>query len=225
MTIAPVTPYVAGQGELGEHFRYYLGWRRDEIDMDNQNLLTPANSWSKWVGVNSPKLTLEFLPGGFLFAPLISASFGKSFFTEDPRAGAEFNGPTSMLPVEQARSYQLVTTKTFHRTDVRLTLGHETQNAEYGKIDSDQGLMFPLGPGRIRYTAATLRQSLPHGSLQATYEQADARLTNTFPTTGLPGDVASIIPEAPRLIGDISGTYDKLPFHLWAKAEFEYVGR
>jgi hypothetical protein len=225
VTIAPVTPYVAGQGELGEHLRYYLGWRRDEIDMDNQNLLTPANSWGKWVGVNSPKLTVTFLPGAFRYAPLISASFGKSFFTEDPRAGAEFNGPTSMLPVEQARSYQLVTTRTFHRTDVKLTLGHETQNAEYGKIDSDQGLMFPLGPGRIRYAAATVRQSLSHGSLQATYEQADARLTNTFPTTGLPGNVASIIPEAPRLIGDVSGTYDKLPFHLRTKAEFEYVGR
>jgi hypothetical protein len=225
VTIAPVTPYIAGQGQWGRHLRYYVGCRRDEIDMDEQNLLIPANSWSKWVGVNSPKITLELHPGEFRYAPLISASFGKSFFTEDPRAGAEFNGPTSMLPVEQARSYQLVTSKTFHRTDVKLTLGHETQNAEYGKIDSDQGLMFPLGPGRIRYAAATVRQMLPHGSLQATYEQADARLTNTFPTTGLPGNVASIIPEAPRLIGDVSGTYDKLPFDLRTKAEFEYVGR
>lgn len=66
---------------------------------------------------------------------------------------------------------------------------------------------------------------LPRGPLQATYEQADARLTDTFPTTGLPGNVASIIAEAPRLIGGISGTYDKLPFHLRTKAEFEYVGR
>jgi hypothetical protein len=30
---------------------------------------------------------------------------------------------------------------------------------------------------------------LAHGSPQATYEQADARLTDTFPTTGLPGIV------------------------------------
>jgi len=225
VTIAPLTPYVAGQGEVGKYVRYYLGWRRDEIDMDNQDPITPANSWSKWVGVNSPKATISFLPGESRYAPLISASFGKSFFTEDPRAGAMFNGPTSMLPVEQARSYQLVASKTFDRTDVKLTLGHETQSAEYGKIDSDQGLQFPLGPGRIRYLAATLRQGFKDGSLQATFEQADARLTNTFPTTGVPGDSFSVIPEAPRLIGDISGTYQKLPFHLQGKVEYEYVGQ
>ncbi len=216
VTIAPVTPYVAGQGELGKYVRYYLGWRRDEIDITNQDLITPANSWSKWVGVNSPKATITFFPEQSWYLPLISLSFGKSFFTEDPRAGAVFNGPTSSDPVETARSYQLVASKTFHRTDVKLTLGHETQSAEYGKIDSDQGLQYPLGPGRIRFLAVTVRQSLPKGSLQATFEQADARLVDTS---------FSIIPEAPRLIGDISGTYQKLPFHLQAKAEFEYVGQ
>jgi hypothetical protein len=33
----------------------------------------------------------------------------------------------------------------------------ETQTAEYGKIDPDEGLLFDLGPGRIRYLAFTLR--------------------------------------------------------------------
>ena len=225
VTIAPVAPYIAGQGDLGKHVRYYLGWRHDQIWMDEQNLLTPASSWGKWVGVDSPKATISILPGDSRFAPTISGSFGKSYFTEDPRAGAEFNGPTSMLPVEQARSYQLVVSKAFRRTDLKVTLGHETQNAEYGKMDSDQGLEFPLGPGRIRYVAATLRQNFSSGSLEATFEQADARLTNTYPTTGEPGDAFSIIPEAPRLVGDIVGTYRKLPFHLEVKAEFEYVGR
>ncbi len=42
---------------------------------------------------------------------------------------------------------------------------------------------------------------------------------------GAPGDSYSIIPEAPRLIGDLVGTYRKLPFRLEAKAEFQYVGR
>jgi len=225
VTIAPLTPYIAGQGDLGKHLRYYLGWRQDEVWMDQQNLISSTNSWSKWVGVQNPKATLTYLPGDSRYAPTISASFGKSFFTEDPRAGAIFNGPTSMLPVERARSYQVVASKTFHRTDVKLTLGHETQNMEYGKIDSDQGLMFPLGPGRIRYLAATVRQSFASGSLQATFEQADARLTNTA-VMGYPaGDSYSIIPEAPRLIGDIVGTYRKLPFKLQTKGEFEYVGR
>ena len=44
VTIAPVTPYVAGEGALSRYFRYYLGWRRDEISIDNQDLVTPANS-------------------------------------------------------------------------------------------------------------------------------------------------------------------------------------
>jgi hypothetical protein len=34
-----------------------------------------------------------------------------------------------------------------------------------------------------------------------------------------------VTPEAPRFIGDLSWTYQKLPFHLQAKGEFEYVGR
>src|SRR5580700_3343687 len=216
VTIAPITPYVAGQGELSKYIHYYLGWRRDEIDITNQDLITPANSWSKWVGVNSPKATVTIVPEESWYVPLIAFSFGKSFFTEDPREGTALDGPTTVDPVETARSYQLVASKTFNKTDLKLTLGHETQSAEYGKIDPDQGLQFDLGPGRIRYLAFTVRQSFTHGMLLATFEQADARLvTPSF----------SIVPEAPRLIGDLTGTYQKLPFHLQAKGEFEYVGR
>ncbi|MGA9352229.1 MAG: TonB-dependent receptor [Terriglobales bacterium] len=217
VTIAPVTPYVAAQGGLSKYVHYYLGWRRDEIDIANQDLITPGNSWSKWVGVNSPKATVTIVPEESRYVPLIAFSFGKSFFTEDPREGTVLNGPTAVDPVETARSYQLVASKTFNKTDLKLTLGHETQSAEYGKIDPDQGLQFDLGPGRIRYVAFSVRQSFTHGMLLATFEQADARLLDT--ATG------SIVPEAPRLIGDLTGTYQKLPFHLQAKAEFEYVGQ
>jgi Carboxypeptidase regulatory-like domain len=217
VTIAPVTPYVAGQGELSKYIHYYLGWRRDEIFITDQDLIAPANSWSKLVGVNSPKATLTIVPEDAWYVPLIAFSFGKSFFTEDPREGTALDGPTAVDPVETARSYQLVASKTFHRTDLKLTLGHETQTAEYGKIDPDQGLQFDLGPGRIRYLAVTLRQSFAHGALLATFEQADARLLGVA--------TASIVPEAPRLIGDLTGTYQKLPFHLQAKGEFEYVGQ
>jgi len=35
VTVAPVTPFVAGQGELSKHIHYYVGWRRDEIDVSN----------------------------------------------------------------------------------------------------------------------------------------------------------------------------------------------
>jgi hypothetical protein len=216
VTIMPVTPYVAGQGELSKNIHYYLGWRRDEIFVDNQDLVMPENSSNKLVGVNSPKATLSIVPGESWYLPLIAVSFGKSFFTEDPRVGTPLNDPKNVDPVETARSYQLVASKTFNKTDFKLTLGHETQTAEYGKIDPDQGLQFDLGPGRIRYLAFTLRQGIPKGSLQVTFEQADARLVNPS---------FSIVPEAPRRIADLSGTYGKLPFHLQAKGEFEYVGR
>jgi hypothetical protein len=221
VTIAPVTPYVAGEGELSRYFRYYLGWRRDEISIDSQDLVTPANSWNRLVALNSPKATITFFPEQSWYVPQVAFSFGKSFFTEDPRTGmatgqgTPTGAPAAVDPVETAHSYQLVASKTLHKTDLKLTLGHETQTAEYGKIDPDDGLQFDLGPGRIRYLAATLRHSFNLGALQATFEQADARELDT----------GQITPEAPRLIGDLSWTYQKLPFHLRAKGEFEYVGR
>lgn len=216
VTIAPATPYVAAQGGLGSHLDYYLGVRRDEISIVNQDLLTPANSWNKLVGLTSPKATVTLKPGPAWHAPVVALSFGKSFFTEDPREGTALDGPTSVSPVETARSYQLVASKTFGKTDVKLTLGHETQTAEYGKIDPDQGLQFDLGPGRIRFLSATVRRNFTNGSLLASFSQADARLVNT---------PYSVVPEAPRLIGDLTGTYQNLPFHLQTKMEFEYVGR
>jgi hypothetical protein len=221
LTIAPVTPYIAGEGEVSKYFRYYLGWRRDEFSIDNQDLVTPANSWNKLVGLDSPKATITFFPEESWYVPQVAFSFGKSFFTEDPRTGSATGqdtatgAPAAVDPVETARSYQLVASKTFHKTDLKLTLGHETQTAEYGKIDPDDGLQFDLGPGRIRYMAVTLRQSFRYGSLQATIEQADARDL----------DSGQITPEAPRLIGDLSWASPKLPYHLQAKGEFEYVGR
>jgi hypothetical protein len=218
VTIAPVSPYIAGQGSLSRFVHYYLGWRRDEIFINNQDLVTPANSYNKLVGLNSPKVTLTLLPKE---SWLVALSFGRSFFTEDPRTGSApgnvaVNGSVAAVqPVETARSYQLVASKRFRNTDLKLTLGHETQSAEYGKIDPDNGIQFDLGPGRIRFLAATLRQNFHIASLQATFEQADARDLDT----------GQVTPEAPRLIGDLAGTLEKLPFHLRAKGEFEYVGR
>ena len=216
VTIAPISPYIAAEGELTKFLHYYVGWRRDEISIANQDLLTPANSWNRWVGVNSPKATVTFVPEESWFVPVVALSFGKSFFTEDPRMGTAIGQQTAVgSPVETARSYQLVASKRFHSTELKLTLGHETQAAEYGKIDPDTGLQSYLGPGRIRYLAATLSQGFQWGQLVATLEQADARDLDT----------GQVTPEAPRLIGDLSWSYQKLPFHLQAKFEFEYVGR
>jgi hypothetical protein len=211
VTIGSLTPYIAAEGGLARYFRYYLGWRRDEIDFDNADLLHPQNSFQKWVGVNSPKATVSFLPKDSWYVPLVSLSFGQSFFTEDPRIGT---GTTAGSPVATSHSYQIVASKTLHKTDLRLTLGHVTSSAELAKIDPDTGLQFNEGPGRLRFMTVAVRHNFSQGSLLATFSKADARDLETGEPT----------PEAPRTIFDLLGTIQKLPFRLQARGEFEYVG-
>ncbi len=211
VTIGTVAPYVAAEGTLKRFFRYYLGWRRSEINFNNQDLLHPQNSFQKWVGLNSPKATVSFLPKESWYVPLVSLSFGQAYFTEDPRIGT---GSTVGTPVATSHSYQLVASKTIHKTDLRVTLGHVTNSAELAKIDPDTGLQFDQGPSRLRFMTVALRQSFAFASLQASVSKADARdLLSGDPT-----------PEAPRTILDFLGTIQKLPLHLQAKGEFEYVG-
>jgi hypothetical protein len=141
VTIESVTPYMAAEGGLSHDFRYYLGWRRDEINFANDDLLRPQNSFQKWVGVNSPKATVSFLPKESWYVPLISLSFGRAFFTEDPRVGigTRGTGTSPGTPVATSRSYQVVARKTLRNTDLRLTLGHVTSSTELAKIDPDTG--------------------------------------------------------------------------------------
>ena len=218
VTIGSLTPYIAADGALTRYFRYYLGWRRDEINVNNDDLLFPQNSFQKWVGVNSPKATVSFLPLESWYVPLISLSFGQSFFTEDPRIGLGTGAGTPAgaagSPVATSHSYQVVASKTVRNTDCKLTLGHVTSSAEQGKIDPDTGLQFDLGPSRLRFVTIAVRHNFNQGSLLATFSKADARDLDTGEPT----------PEAPRTIFDLLGTVQKLPWHLEARGEFEYVG-
>jgi len=210
VTISPLTPYVAAQGSLSRYIRYYLGWRRDEIDFENQDLIRAANSFHKWVGVNSPKATLSFLPKDSWCVPLISFSFGQAFFTEDPRIGS---GSAAVSLVSRSHSYQLVASKTVHKFDLRLTLGHVTNSAELAKIDADTGLQINQGPSRLRFATLAVRRNFRLGSFLVTFSKADARDL----------DAGEPTPEAPRTIADFLGTIEKLPLHLQARGEFEYV--
>jgi hypothetical protein len=211
VTLGSLTPYIAAEGALTPFFRYYLGWRRDEIDFGNQDLLHSQNSFQKWVGVNSPKATISFIPKESWLVPRVSLSFGEAFFTNDPRIQST---TTPFTPVSTARSYQLVASKTIHKTDVRLTLGHVTSSAQLAKIDPDTGLQENLGPSRLRFMTVAVRRNFRYGSLLATFSKADARdLDSGQPT-----------PEAPRILFDLLGTIQKLPFGLQARGEFEYVG-
>jgi len=212
ITISSATPYIGAAGALSQYFRYYFGWRRDQSDFVNDDLLQAKNSFQKWVGVNSPKATVSFLPKESWYVPLISLSFGQAFFTEDPRIGA---GTTAGTPVATSHSYQLVASKTIHKTDFRLTLGHVTSSAVLAKIDPDTGLQFNQGPSRLRFMTLAVRQHFQYGSLLATFSKADARELDSGEPT----------PEAPRTIFDLLGTIQKLPFHLQAQGELEYVGR
>jgi hypothetical protein len=211
ITIGDLSPYVAAEGSLTHYFRYYLGWRRDEIDFSNDDLLVPEHSFQRWVGINSPKATLSFLPREHSWLPNVSASAAQAFFTSDPRVGT---GTTEGTLVSRSHSYQLVASKTLAGTDFRLTLGHVTTEASLAKIDPDTGLQTDQGPGRLRYLTFAARRYFGWGMLQASWSQADARdLTDGAPT-----------PEAPRLIVDAVATFDRLPLRLRARSEFEYVG-
>jgi len=211
LTIGDVAPYVAVDGSLMHYVQYYVGFRRDEIGLNNVDLLVPAHSFDKWIGVNSPKATLSFLPAEHSPIPFFSLSAGEAFFTNDPRIGTGTNQGTL---VSRSHSYQLVASKTLAGTELRLTLGHTTTEASLAKIDPDTGLQFNEGPGRLRYMTISARHIFRGGMLQASFSKADARdLSSGQPT-----------PEAPRIIADVLGTLDKLPLRIQARSEFEYVG-
>jgi hypothetical protein len=202
---------VALDGNLTSWLHLNLGWRRDQIEVANTDLLYPINSFTRWTGINSPKATLSLLPPEHLWLPTVSFSFGESFFTNDPRMGT---GTQQGSLISQAHAYQMVVAKTVRGTDFRVTLGHLTQEASLAKIDPDTGLQFNEGPSRNRYVTASARHYFRFGLLQASVSKADARdLSDGTP-----------IPEAPRLIVDVLGTLDRLPLQLHARAEFEEVG-
>ncbi len=211
ITMDDLSPHLALQGALARYFRYYFGFRRDEIDINNDDLLVPGHSFQNWVSVNNPKATISFLPKNHSWLPIVSLSGGEAFFTNDPRIGT---GATLGTLVSRSHSYQLVASKTLAATEFRLTLAHTTTEASLAKIDPDTGLQYNEGPGRLRYITLAARHYFGFGMLQASYSQADARdLSDGTPT-----------PEAPRLIVDALATFDRLPYHLRARGEFEYVG-
>ena len=87
LTLGDTGAYVALDGNIGSHVHYDLGWRRDEIQFSNTDLLYTSNSYSALSGVNSPKATFSFLPAGWSFMPSAAFSLGEAFYTNDPRIG------------------------------------------------------------------------------------------------------------------------------------------
>jgi hypothetical protein len=202
--------YAAADGSLSRFFHYNLGFRHDEVSMDNVDLYRPGFSFARTAGINSPKGTISLLFPGFL--PTVAMSYGQAFHINDPRIGtSEILGGTI---VSKARAYQLVVSKTMAQTEFRVTLAHVTTAQQLARISNDTGLQQDVGPGLVKSMTATVRHNFTHGFLQGLFARADARDR----LTGLP------TPEAPRLIWGVLGTIDKLPFHLVARGEYEHVG-
>jgi hypothetical protein len=211
-TIGDVAPYASINGTLTKFVSYSLGVRRDEIFFNNTDRLFPANSYQADSGLMSPRGTLAFHAPEKTHIPLLAFSYGEAFHTNDPRIGL---GQSQGTPIATSRAYQLVAAETLAGTQFRLTLSQVSNSQELAKIDPDTGLQEDVGPSLVRSLMFSAHHHFSFGSLQATF----ARATATETLTG------QAVPEAPRLIWDVSGTTVRLPWGLRAGAELEYVGR
>jgi hypothetical protein len=210
LTLSFVEPFVSLDGKIGRYLHYDLGVRREEVWMDNQDILHPQNSFNQLAPLTLPKGTLTLLPPDRAYLPTVAFSYGEAFHTNDPRIGTGAAQPTLL---SKSRAYQLVLSKAIKQTQLYVTLRRVSNSQELAKIDPDTGLQQSVGPSRNKMLSVSLQRNFPHGAFYVSYAQADARDTQT----GEP------VPEAPRMIWDAVGSVNKLPFHLQVRGEFEYV--
>src|SRR5215471_6857719 len=214
LTLNFYSPFVAADGTILRHLHYNVGYRGDEVSFSNQDLYLPNLSFSRHASISSPKGTITLLPpASASYLPTLSLSYGQSFHINDPRIGTTaIRGGTI---VSKARSYQLVMSKSVAQTEFRVTLEHVTTAQQLARISNDTGLEQDVGPGILKAVTVTARRNFSHGFVQGFFARADARDRITGEPTA----------EAPRLIWDVLGTTDRLPFHLLARGEYSEVGR
>ena len=210
LTLSFVEPFVSFDGPIGEYLHYNIGMRQEEVWMDNQDLIHPQSSFNKLSSLTLPKGTLTVSPPDHWYLPTAALSYGEAFHTNDPRIGNGTGQPTLLAP---SRAYQLVLSKVLKQTQFHVTLRRVSNSLELAKIDPDTGLQNVVGPSLNKVLAASIQRNFSRGALYVSYAQADARDRET----GEP------IPEAPRLIWDAVGSFNKLPFHLQTRGEFEFV--
>src|SRR5262252_3994161 len=214
LTLNFYSPFLSADGTILRLLHYNVGYRRDEVTFDNQDVDRPDLSFLRHASINSPKGTITLLPPhSASYFPTISLSYGQSFHVNDPRIGTTAIHDGTI--VSKARSYQLVASKTLARTEFRVTLEHVTTAQQLARISNDTGLQQDEGPGILKSLTVTARRNFSHGFVQGLFARADARDRLTGQPT----------PEAPRLIWDFLGTMDRLPLHLLARGGYEEVGK
>ncbi len=207
-----ISPFFAIDGGIGKYIHYDLGLRRDQVRLDNRDILNPTNSFNSDSGLTTPKATLTLLPPESDHLPMLSFSYGQAFHTNDPRIGV---GDSKGTIIARSRAYQLVLTEYVKGFELRTTLAHVTNASELAKIDADTGLQEDVGASLVRSVTISIRREFSFASFQASFSRATAtdRVTRAD------------IPEAPRLIFDLVGTINRLPLKLHSKVEYENVGR
>jgi hypothetical protein len=203
--------YASLSGSPSRFASYTVGVRRDEISFDNADKMNPANSYRTHSGFTLLRGAVAFHPPQ-KHAPTLAFSYGEAFHTNDPRIS---NGAAHGSLIAGARAYQLNATESLNGTELRLALTRVANSSELAKLNPDTGLQENVGPSLVRALTVSIRRRLSFGSLEATLSRATA----TNPLTH------QDVPEAPRLIWDISGTSFRLPWKLRASGELEYVGR
>ncbi len=210
LTISFVEPFVSLDGVISKYFHYDVGFRQEFVWMSNEDFINPQNSFDKLATLTLPKATVTFLPPDGSYLPMVAFSYGEAFHTEDPRIGTGNQVPTLLAA---SWAYQLRISKVIKQFQFNVTLRRVRNSQELAKIDPDTGLQEDTGPSLNRVISVSLQRNFSRGAIYVSYAQADARNTQT----GEP------VPEAPRLIWDVVGSYNHLPFHLQARGEFDYV--
>jgi Carboxypeptidase regulatory-like domain len=168
------SPYVAADGALAHFIHYNVGYRLDNVAMNNQDIYRPEYSFSRDASINSPKGTITLMPPASMhFLPEVAYSYGQSFHVNDPRIGTTAIMGGSVA--SKARSYQLVVSKTAARTDFRLTLEHVTTAQSLARVSNDTGLQEDEGPGLLKSLSVTARHNFSRGFVQGLFARADAR--------------------------------------------------
>jgi Carboxypeptidase regulatory-like domain len=210
-TISDLAPYALVEGAFSRFFTYSAGVRHDALSFRTTDRLTPSDSYETGAGLTSPRSTLSFRVPNRSHIPVLTFSSGGAFHTNDPRIGL---GTSHGTPIAISHANQFVATESVLGARFRLSLVRVSNSQELAKIDPDTGLQQSVGPSSVRALTVSAQRHFSFGSLQATFARAQAKNRLT----------GQDVPEAPRLIWDVSATTLRLPSRLRASGEFEYVG-